>query len=119
MSLLELHIRKPLTDLQRAKMFRDHNGICCICETKIKANEAWIDEHERALALGGSNDPDNRGPAHKACAKIKTKDDMRMIAKAKRNEARNIGAARPKHKWGKQPFRREKFDNTKQSSVRF
>jgi len=113
MPLLDLHVRKPLTDLQRVKMFREHGGKCCICGDKILTDEKWIDEHERALALGGTNDPDNRGPAHKACAKDKTKNDMQMIAKAKRNEARNIGANRPKHKWGKQKFNRPKFDNTK------
>ena len=93
--MLELHRRKPLTALQRAKLFRDHDGICCICGCKIGVSEKWIDEHERALALGGTNDPDNRGPAHVSCAKIKTRYDQKMIAKAKRREANHLGA-RPK-----------------------
>lgn len=104
MSFLELHLRKPLTDLQRAKMFRDHKGICCICKEKIQLNEKWIDEHERALAMGGTNNPDNRGPAHKLCAKEKTKDDMAQIAQAKRREAKHIGATRSKHRWPKRKF---------------
>ena len=104
MSLLPLHVRKPLTDLQRAKMFRDHDGICCICKEKIQVTEKWIDEHERALAMGGTNDPDNRGPAHKACAKIKTKDDMGQIAEAKRREAKYIGATRTKQKIASRGF---------------
>ena len=96
MTLLTLHKRKPLTDLQRAKMFRDHKGICCICKQPIGVKERWIDEHERALAMGGSNDPSNRGPAHKACAKAKTKNDKGQIAEAKRREAKHIGATRSK-----------------------
>ena len=91
--------RKPLTALQRAKMFDEHKGICVICGTKIKAGERWIDEHGRALALLGTNDMENRGPAHEACAKVKTKKDVAMIAKAKRVRAKHIGASRPK-----QPF---------------
>ena len=96
MALLALEKRKPLTDLQRAKLFREHKGICCICKQPIGVKEKWIDEHERALAMGGSNDPDNRGPAHKACAKVKTKDDKGQIAEAKRREAKHIGATRSK-----------------------
>ena len=104
MNLLVIYKRKPLTDLQRAQMFRDHKGICCICDLKIGVTEKWWDEHERALALGGTNNPENRGPAHVKCAKIKTKDDMGMINKAKRQEAKYIGAKRSKHKWPKRTF---------------
>ena len=114
MNMLPLHIRKPLTDLQRTKMFRDHGGICCICGHKIDGvREKWIDEHERALAMGGSNDPDNRGPAHLACAKLKTKDDMAQISEAKRREAKHNGAKRPRGKIPSRGFRQQP-SNTKQ-----
>jgi hypothetical protein len=96
MTLLAIQKRKPLTALQRAKMFREHDGICCICKLPIGVNEKWWDEHERALAMGGSNDPSNRGPAHKKCATVKTKSDKGHIAEAKRREAKHIGATRPK-----------------------
>lgn len=97
MKLLDLEKRKPLTDLGRIKMFRDHKGICCICKKPIDGvREKWIDEHQRALAMGGSNDPSNRGPAHVDCAKVKTKDDVAQIAKAKRREAKHFGASQPK-----------------------
>ena len=89
---LTLHKRKPLTAKERIELFRAHDGMCCICGGKIQVGELWIDEHERALALGGTNDLDNRGPAHEQCAKIKTKADMAMIAKAKRIEAKHFGA---------------------------
>ena len=95
---LALHKRKPLTAKERIELFRAHDGICCICGGKIQVGEAWIDEHQRALALGGSNDLENRGPAHVKCAKVKTKDDMGQIAKAKRREAKFFGAKQPKRK---------------------
>ncbi len=84
--------RKPLTGLQRAKMFADHDGKCCICGQRIQAGEKWIDEHQRALALLGTNDMSNRGPAHVDCAKEKTRRDIDMIAKAKRIFAKHHGA---------------------------
>lgn len=91
---ITLHKRKPLTPLQRAKLFDEHGGICCICGCKIQAGVRWWDEHERALALGGTNDTDNRGPAHEDCARLKTKGDMKRINKAKRTRAKHIGAWR-------------------------
>ena len=107
--MLELHDRKPLTTTQRVQLFRDHKGMCCICGGKINVGETWHDDHQRALALGGTNDLSNRGPSHVDCHKEKTKDDVAMIAKAKRNEARHFGAE-TKRPW---PKRGEWKDNTK------
>jgi 5-methylcytosine-specific restriction endonuclease McrA len=90
--------RKPLTTKQRVEQFQLHKGKCCICGMQIMVGSKWIDEHELALELLGSNDMSNRGIAHLACAKVKTKTDMGLIAKAKRREAKHIGAKRPKKK---------------------
>lgn len=90
--------RKPLTPTQRLKLFEAFQGRCVLCDRKIEAGEPWIDEHLRALGLGGSNDPENRGPAHKACADAKThgKDgDLARIAKAKRVKMRHLGIRPP------------------------
>lgn len=84
--------RKSLSPMQRLKLFEDHGGICVVCERKIDAGEPWIDEHLRALGLGGSNDLDNRGPAHAHCADTKTRtEDIPRIAKAKRQKAKHLG----------------------------
>lgn len=92
---LTLHKRKPLTTKERVQLFHDHGGKCCLCGGKIHApKEKWIDEHELALALGGSNEWENRGPAHVSCAREKTRKDMAAIAEAKRREAKHIGATR-------------------------
>jgi len=86
--------RKALTPTQRLKLFESFGGRCVLCDRKIEAGEPWIDEHLRALGLGGTNAAENRGPAHKACADAKTfgKDgDLARIAKAKRVKMRHLG----------------------------
>ncbi len=90
--------RKSLTPTQRLKLFEKHKGICCLCGNKICAGEPWIDEHKRALGLAGSNDPENRAPAHVKCAELKTygKDgDLARIAKAKRQKMKHLGIRKP------------------------
>ena len=87
--------RKPLTPRQRLKLFEEHNGKCAICGLQIKSGEKWIDEHLRALGLGGSNDLDNRAPVHVACADEKTRQqDMPRIVKAKRQKMAALGIKR-------------------------
>lgn len=90
--------RKPLTPRQRLKLFESWHGCCCICERKIQAGDVWVDEHIRPLAMGGTNEFDNRGPAHKACADAKTfgKDgDLSLIARAKRQKMKHLGIRKP------------------------
>ena len=87
--------RKPLTPTQRLKLFEAHGGKCALCGLQIQAGEKWIDEHLRALGLGGSNDLDNRAPVHVACAKAKTNnEDIPRIAKAKRQKMAALGIRR-------------------------
>lgn len=83
--------RKPLTPTQRLKLFEAHKGICGICTREIRGGEPWIDEHMRPLALGGSNDLENRRPVHVACAAAKTSNDLASIAKAKRQKRASLG----------------------------
>lgn len=92
--------RQKLTPTERLKMFEEHGGICKICTRKITPGEKWIDEHGRALGLGGSNSKKNRYPVHVACAAVKTHDeDMPRIVKAKAQKKAALGikdeAARP------------------------
>ena len=108
--MLELEPRKPLTTKQRVELFRYHKGMCCICGGQIKAGEAWDVEHNRPLAMGGTNDSNNLAPAHRKCHASKTKQDVANIAKAKRNEAKHFGA-KVKKPW---PKRGEYRSNVKQ-----
>jgi 5-methylcytosine-specific restriction protein A len=83
--------RKPLTPTQRLALFEAYKGLCCVCGFKIHLGEKWIDEHLRALGLGGTNQWDNRGPAHVKCAEIKTVGDMAAINKAKAQKRSALG----------------------------
>lgn len=84
--------RKPLTPTQRLKLFEAHKGICALCSRQIANGEKWIDEHLRALGLGGTNDLENRAPVHVACAEAKTRgEDIPRIAKAKRQKMAALG----------------------------
>ena len=86
--------RKPLTPRQRLALFERFSGICALCSRKIEAGEPWIDEHLRALSLGGGNEEANRAPVHKACADAKTygpEGDLAKAAKAKRQKMAHLG----------------------------
>lgn len=99
-------LRKKQTPKQRLAMFEAHKGICVICKTKI-TNRKWIDEHIRALGLGGSNDLSNRGPAHIECAEAKTngpEGDNARIAKAKRQKTQKFIGREPSRKIPSRPF---------------
>jgi 5-methylcytosine-specific restriction endonuclease McrA len=90
MKLLPLHKRKPLTQLEAAKVFRDAKGKCWICGKPILEPNRWRDEHKIPLAKGGTNELSNRAPVHFECAPAKDKTDKASIAKAKRIEAKRI-----------------------------
>ena len=84
--------RKPLSPKERLAIFERERGICCLCERPI-TDRKWIDEHKRALGLGGSNEPENRGIAHIACADLKTHGpggDKEMTDRAKRVKRKEI-----------------------------
>jgi len=84
--------RKPLTDKERVELFVSHDGTCCICGGKIRVGERWIDEHVEPLWRSGTNDADNRAPAHLACAREKTRGEATDRAKARRLAAKHLGA---------------------------
>ena len=89
--------RKHLSTRERLRLFTLHGGICHICKVKIDgARERWEISHEIAFEMGGADDDKNRKPAHYRCHREQTaKVDIPVIAKAKRREARYIGAKAP------------------------
>ena len=85
--------RRKLTPHRRLKVWETTGGVCVLCERKIDGvRERWIAEHIRALELGGDDALSNMGPAHQACALVKTQDDHRRAAQAKRQKIHHIGA---------------------------
>lgn len=88
--------RRRLSNTARVALFQAHDGRCHICGGKIAAGEAWEVEHVIPLAQGGDDDEANMRPAHAKCHKAKTAKDAADTARAKRREARHIGAHRAK-----------------------
>ena len=89
--------RKSISTRERLRLFTLHNGICHLCGGKINgAREAWEVSHDIPLELCGADDDENRKPAHAKCHKVQTATiDVPRIAKAKRREAKHIGAKAP------------------------
>ena len=87
--------RRHLSTKARTAIFVASGGICHLCGGKITVGQAWEIEHVIPLAQGGSDEPDNMRPAHARCHKAKTADDLGNIARAKRREAKHIGAKAP------------------------
>lgn len=89
--------RKSFSTKERARLFALNKGMCHICEGKIDASlEAWEIEHENPLAMTGDNSDGNLKLAHKKCHAVKTKQDVALIAEAKRREAKFVGAKQPR-----------------------
>lgn len=101
--------RRPLTRAETIALAVQQNGKCgCGCGGKLDAlREGVIEEHRVPLALGGSNDLDNRELWRKPCSAAKTAGkDAPAIAKAKRLAGETCNAAGkpiPVHidPWGK------------------
>lgn len=88
--------RRSMSQSRRLKIFENHYGVCCHCNGKIDGvREKWIVEHLRALGLGGEDEDSNCAPAHETCRRVKDKDDVKRISKAKRVKAKHIGAKKP------------------------
>ncbi len=110
--------RKKLSPRERLAAWERHNGVCVLCCVKIDGSrERWICEHIRALCLGGSDTPDNIGPAHRRCADAKTYGavgDLAIIAKAKRQKIAHIGAKQSKRAlpFGKTSPWKKRIDGT-------
>lgn len=77
--------RPSMSAARRVRIFEAHSGVCYLCSEKIKLTELWDIEHVRAWALSYDDTDENLRPAHKnGCHEAKTKDDVKRIAKAKR-----------------------------------
>jgi 5-methylcytosine-specific restriction protein A len=89
--------RRRISAKDRIALFQRECGLCHLCNGHIQAGEAWDISHEIPLELGGADDETNMKPAHRKCHRSHTAMvDAPMIAKAKRTEAKHLGATRPK-----------------------
>ena len=91
--------RHRLTTAERVAVFKDHGGICHLCNLLIVAGAKWEVSHPTPLEMGGADDKTNWRPAHFACHRQETHEkDIPQIALAKRVEAKHLGAEAPKAK---------------------
>lgn len=93
--------RIPRSPTKRLDIFFARGGICAVCSGKIEGKE-WDLDHGRALGLLGEDVEENLFPVHRRpCHLAKTKADVERITKAKRQQARHLGAktSRPWSKW--------------------
>jgi len=74
--------------------------VCHLCQERIDpVREKWDAEHIVPRTLGGSDAPENVFPAHAACHRPKTANDITANAKAKRLRDKHTGVIRPKGFW--------------------
>lgn len=96
--------RRRISTKERLAVFTAADGVCHICNGKINVGDRWEVSHPIPLELGGADDASNRRPAHFKCHReLTAKEDIPAIAKAKRREAKHIGAHRPKAKIARRP----------------
>ena len=84
--------RKRRTGKQRLALKRANGDKCHICGGIIHDTEAFELEHVIAFKLTEDDSDANLKPVHAKCHKVKTKDDVAAIAKAKRREVKHNGA---------------------------
>lgn len=92
--------RREFSRSTKVARFKFANGRCEECGIKLQPGRIHYDHHDPD-AMTGDNSFENcrvlcGGPG--SCHEAKTKVDVARIAKAKRNEARFIGAEAPKQK---------------------
>lgn len=76
--------RKAISKAQRQAVYDRDGGICYLCSQPIAEGEPFDVDHELARELGGADDISNYRPAHKPCHRLKTKGDVKLIAKSNR-----------------------------------
>lgn len=87
--------RPSMSKARRARIWERDGGLCYLCGVKVALGEAWDVEHRIAWGLSFDDSDGNLAVAHKAgCHAAKTKDDVRRIAKAKRQGGETGQAAR-------------------------
>lgn len=75
--------RKKFTPAAKAAIVEAQGGRCTLCQCE---GGPWEYDHVIPLALGGQDIVENLEAVCQPCHRIKTKGDVKMIAKAKRQK---------------------------------
>ena len=78
--------RPAMTKARRARIFAAHDGICYLTGVKIGPEDEWDVEHVIPWALSHDDSDANLRPALVDPHAVKTKDDVKRIAKADEGE---------------------------------
>lgn len=113
--------RPSMSKARRVRIFLKEDGRCHLCGEKVQIGQLFEVEHVIPWALSFDDSDDNLKVAHTVCHKtMKTGDDVKRIAKAKRQAGETGQQARraikggsmksrpfPKIKttWPKRPFK--------------
>ena len=87
--------RGHLSTRRKLGIWEREKGLCMMCSTRLQPGK-FIYEHVRALELGGTDTDDNIRLTCLPCAGVKTKDDHRRAAKAKRVKSKALGLKKSK-----------------------
>jgi 5-methylcytosine-specific restriction protein A len=88
----------------RLRIFRRHDGRCCLSGQKIKPGDEWQLHHVKGIAEGGENRESNMAPALVEPHKVETARQMKAKAKADRVAKKHFGIKAPKQKIPSRPF---------------
>lgn len=93
---------------------------CKVCGTRLGELSEVDFDHDIPLELGGADDPSNLRGLHRNCHRVKTADDQKAIAKARRLRKTRLGEAKgSRRKIPSRPFpKRKKNDRTQKSHDR-
>lgn len=97
---------------RRASIFLQHDGVCGISGRKIGPNDEWQCEHRIPWAISFDDSDENLYPALTDSHKVKTKDDVKTIAKLNRIEARHNGTRRERKLIPSRPFQKPSTKKT-------
>ena len=101
--------RLHMTPAKALAIKRSQGDLCPVCDLNISDNEMYEIDHWTASGLGGSDDPTNLRALHATChRKIKTPADLKMIAKGKRQKARQDAHDEAMEKGARRPNAKER-----------
>lgn len=90
-----------MSKARRLRLFARDGGLCHLCKRKVLAGEDYELDHIIPWALAFDDSDDNLRVAHKSCHRTdKTGDDVKRIAKAKRQSGIEGGQAARRAKRG-------------------
>lgn len=93
--------RPSMSKARRVRIFVKEDGRCYLCREKVQIGQLFEVEHVIPWALSFDDSDDNLKIAHTVCHKtLKTVDDVKRIAKAKRQSGIEGGQAARRAKRG-------------------